>query len=381
VKYLFFLGNSSDLSTAEIESVFKQKVQKVSEKIVSLDGQFETSQFSRLGGVTKVAQIKDFSLTPESCLPMMVAEISNSKETKINFAVSVEPLVEVFDSAQLSRDLKNALEDQGLKARFVFAREGDWQLGSVVISKQHVWEFLILKIEEQLVLAQTVWVQEFESWGERDYGRPEVEGHLGMLPPKVARMMLNLVQDEFNNGLIVDPFCGTGTILAEGLSLGCKVIGNDLDIHQVERSKKNLEWLCEKYKINKTNFQVLAGPAQQISQKVKQPVLAVVTEPFLGPNNLRISPANVGTVNSQLINLYLSCLTDWKKLPNFTGWVVLILPSFFFEKQRGNLDTTIVQTIIDKANPMGYSLSGGPFSYFRSHALVRRNIVVFKLSK
>ena len=35
-------------------------------------------------------------------------------------------------------------------------------------------------------------MQDFEQWGARDYGRPSRDAVRGMLPPKLARMMVNL---------------------------------------------------------------------------------------------------------------------------------------------------------------------------------------------
>ena len=52
-----------------------------------------------------------------------------------------------------------------------------------------------------------------------------------MIPPKLARTMINLAvgENDPKSITVFDPFCGTGTILMEGLMVGVTVMGSDLD--------------------------------------------------------------------------------------------------------------------------------------------------------
>ena len=62
------------------------------------------------------------------------------------------------------------------------------------------------------------------------------------LHPKYARALVNLTQIPVG-GLLLDPFCGTGAILAEGSMIGMRAIGTDFSERMIEGSRKNLDHL------------------------------------------------------------------------------------------------------------------------------------------
>jgi tRNA (guanine10-N2)-dimethyltransferase len=62
------------------------------------------------------------------------------------------------------------------------------------------------------------------------------------LHPKYARALVNLTQMPVG-GRLLDPFCGTGAILAEGSMIGLKAIGADFSERMIEGSRKNLDHL------------------------------------------------------------------------------------------------------------------------------------------
>jgi tRNA (guanine10-N2)-dimethyltransferase len=62
------------------------------------------------------------------------------------------------------------------------------------------------------------------------------------LHPKYARALVNLTQVHLR-GRLLDPFCGTGAILAEGSMIGLKAIGTDFSERMIEGSQKNLDHL------------------------------------------------------------------------------------------------------------------------------------------
>jgi len=83
----------------------------------------------------------------------------------------------------------------------------------------------------------------FERFFERDFGRPAADAKSGMLPPKLARMMVNLASASKNETLL-DAFCGSGTILTEAATLGfAKLIGSDISERAVSDTQKNSDWI------------------------------------------------------------------------------------------------------------------------------------------
>ncbi|MBS7640971.1 MAG: THUMP domain-containing protein [Candidatus Bathyarchaeia archaeon] len=64
--------------------------------------------------------------------------------------------------------------------------------------------------------------------------------HPAALTAKMARCMVNLARAR-RGELVLDPFCGTGSILIEAGLIGCKVMGFDVKRYMVKGSMKNLD--------------------------------------------------------------------------------------------------------------------------------------------
>jgi tRNA (guanine10-N2)-dimethyltransferase len=65
--------------------------------------------------------------------------------------------------------------------------------------------------------------------------------HPSSMLPKLARAMINLARVK-KGDVILDPFCGTGSILIEGGLMGFKVVGTDLDSYTLRGASQNLRY-------------------------------------------------------------------------------------------------------------------------------------------
>jgi len=63
--------------------------------------------------------------------------------------------------------------------------------------------------------------------------------HPTAMPAKLARCMVNLAQPGVGD-LVLDPFCGTASILVEAWLIGCRIIGFDVQPRMVKGSLQNL---------------------------------------------------------------------------------------------------------------------------------------------
>ena len=85
-------------------------------------------------------------------------------------------------------------------------------------------------------------IQPIESLGERDFGRPYRDAKSGMLPPKLAMMMINLAGQSLG-ATILDPFCGSGTILMEAATIGyTNLMGSDISPKAIDDTRQNFAW-------------------------------------------------------------------------------------------------------------------------------------------
>lgn len=114
--------------------------------------------------------------------------------------------------------------------------------------------------------------------------------HPTVMSAKLARCMVNLTQPKTGN-LVLDPFCGTASILIEAGLIGCRVIGLDVQRQMVEGSLQNLLY----YDLNPEGI-VVADARQLPISKVD----CVVTDPPYGR-----SSTTLGLSTQQIINDFL----------------------------------------------------------------------------
>ena len=132
--------------------------------------------------------------------------------------------------------------------------------------------------------------------------------HPTSMHPRLARVCINLTG--LTNGLLLDPFCGSGGTLIEAGLMRFKIIGHDIDSNQINRAKKNLEHYSIK------NFKLSVNDATKINMKVN----AIVTD----------FPYGRGSKGDNLEELYLKFLVNAK---NVTSKVVVVFPNFIDHKK------------------------------------------------
>ena len=103
--------------------------------------------------------------------------------------------------------------------------------------------------------------------------------HPTTLKPKLARLLVNLAQPQES---IVDPFCGTGSILLEANIIGYRAIGIDIEWKSSQRAKENLRHYGTKYQLHEEkDWQVVLGDATKINRMFKS-IDCIVTDPPYG---------------------------------------------------------------------------------------------------
>ncbi len=283
--YLYILGRTPDLAFLELKT-FLPDIARISPDIAQ---SHTLMPIEKLGGTVKIAEVVDAPRIKE----------------KSTFGISV------YGGPQISIRELDEMKKQFHAARFVATR-GE-PLTSVVIAKNKLQEIIMVKHDGVSLFADTIAVQDFESWNSRDFGRPYADPKAGMLPPKVSRMAVNIadIRRDFAVPLaqktLLDPFCGMGTILAEGLLMGWNVVGSDQSEEVVEKARGNLLWFTQKHELGVTS-RILVSDAVHLSEKIDSgSVDAIVTEPFMGPTTVK-DPKN--TMRG-LEKLYIGCLRDW----------------------------------------------------------------------
>ncbi|MGD0637242.1 MAG: DNA methyltransferase, partial [Nitrososphaerales archaeon] len=107
-------------------------------------------------------------------------------------------------------------------------------------------DFVVLRLGEKYWLGATLYVPDSQQFQVRSNERPVVSSQIS-ISSRLARLLLNLGGVR-KGGVVLDPFCGSGTILAEAITAGLSCIGVDRDRNRIENSRQNLEWLSKTLK-------------------------------------------------------------------------------------------------------------------------------------
>lgn len=383
VSRLFFFGRTPDLSFAEIMSFTKEFV-RLAPDIVRVAGPFpvdgnqvsDTVCISVLGGTVKIAEERQQGkgFTSEELATLLLSE--NHSET-LTFGLSGYGVSSAI-LRELSVDVKKLLSTRLKHVRFILPKEGN-VVSSVAIVKENVTELVIVKTGETYIIGKTTAVQPFEAWNLRDYARPHIDPKAGMLPPKIARMVVNIALVSDSRGkTLFDPFCGMGTICAEAMMRGVNVVGCDIDKNTVAKAKKNMAWLARTYKLAPTS-RLFVGDATHSDEYIDHGTIdAIVSEPYLGTSQLGegkiTNPAEIRDIVRGLEKLYIGSFKSWRSVLKPNGVVVVALPSFTVGKTVYS-----VKKVIDTCENYGYTKVLGPIAYKRPQAIVQRNFYLLKL--
>lgn len=336
---LVVLGRQPELSLAELVAVSGQEHNAITaltrDTAVVKNIANPEAWFARFGGLQKVCRVLTVvpgsSLTEETLLNILRPVVP--AEQRLTFGVSVYGAGKVASTiSTLVRNLKKTLVAEGRSVRFLQAKNGI--LTSVVVEKQilakHGAELVIAIHGSDLTIAQTIAVQDFEAFSERDYGRPGRNARSGMLPPKLARIMVNLARVP-DNGTVLDPFCGSGTVLQEAAFLGIThLVGSDQSHRAIKESEQNFAWLRENHGVE-TIPQLFPADTMSLHNKLKpKSIDAIVTEPFLGPPATGNETRDVLVKRAQeLSTLYIRSFSAFHSLLKPGGTVVFLFPVFF----------------------------------------------------
>ncbi len=211
---------------------------------------------------------------------------------------------------------------------------------------------------------KVIWRHSAKYWFKHDRGKPFASGRKGLLPPKIARILINLGTggEELEGKNFLDPFCGSGTLLAEAGYLGMNLYGADNDQAQLTGAQSNLNF----FDLHGT---LIHADSVKLSEFIKVPIHFLATEPYMGKPNP--DPARTKDLAKGLMKLYLGALKDWQKFLVSGAKVSMIFPVFSVAGQ----DFHTSQIIDDKALS-SYNTSTRGLIYSKPEAIVRREIVV-----
>lgn len=377
----FILGTHPELSEAEIFAVIgKKTVIARSENVLILDDIKENLEDlqERLAGTIKIGYIVGELLkwNQDEAAELIASLASEAAgKNKISFGVSAYGFSKE-DVFFLGKLVKKQLKSTERPVRFVTSKE--IQLSSVIVQENGLLssggEFILIRHSGKVFIGQTHTVQAYRAWSDRDFGRPARDAKSGMLPPKLARLMINLSGVDPKETVLLDPFCGSGTVLAEALLLGFKeLIGSDISKKAVDDTQENLSWLINQLHLSLPNASFFISDAQHLTAFVREQVGVIVTETFLGePQKRPLTTSEFKNAQHMLFKMYEPSFETLSSLLPKEGKMVLAVPVFRTQNGYQRLE---VDSLLES---VGFQVLQS-FLYHRPDQIVGREI--FVLSK
>ena len=389
--YVALLGRQPEISLAELEAVFdKQSVARISEAFATV----KTDNFNidSLGGTIKCGKIvKQLALNPKK-KPLdtasryiidYYAKKWQSHQGKITLGLSVYGLKNNAREVQkIGIILKSTLKKSGTSLRLIpnqqpalsTATSHNNKLGSA----ENKIELLIIKTRQNIIIAESRGVQNITAYTFRDRNRPKRDAFVGMLPPKLAQIMINLSEAK-SQDCLWDPFCGTGTVLQEAYLMSINTYGSDLNPKMVDYTTKNVQWLAQKYSSTMDNqapdWQTFQADATTIKldDSKRSSITHIVCETYLGqPFSAPPAPEKLKEVVGNCNHIISSFLEN--VLPQINDTVRLCIAVPAWQDTSGNFTHLPLLRRLEK---LGYKqLNRQQLLYHRPDQVVAREILV-----
>lgn len=291
---------------------------------------------------------------------------------------------------QLPIQLKRTLQERGRSVRWFTGDKGT--VSSAAVAKLDLihagYDFQIAVQNGHVYVGITTHVQDLDAWSLRDYSRPFRDATTGMLPPKLARLMVNLAGREVKDKTLLDPFCGGGTVLMEAALVGYeRLIGSDIDGRQMRGTDQNLEWLTQQgiFPAGERSITLKVQPVETLATIVQEKIDVIVTEGFLGkPLNGNETKAWLEQQKRELEALWEKAFATFSAIQPLSGRVVASIPRHRVASAHITIDadSAAKKAGYARLNPLEiWRKDGRDLSYAREDQRVERRICLWEKTK
>ncbi len=344
MKYLAVLGRQPEISIAELEAT-----------------DFCTD-IERLGGTMKLAEklderpIEYLQKLPEGKITLGVSDYSEKASRK---TATTEAL-----------KLKKILVRHGRSVRVVENKDATLSTATSLhngLSGKNERKIELIKVNDEWY--KVIGVQDIEAYAKRDQARPARDAFVGMLPPKLAQILINLCGHLPAGATVLDPFCGTGVVLQEAILMGYRAYGTDISEKMIEYSDRNMKYFDFK------NYKVEVGDA--VSFKWAEKIDAVACEGYLGkPMSMIPNEMKLKTQKQECKAIIIGFLKNLAGQIKTKTPVVIAVPAWLRESgEYSRLE------ILDEIEKLGYNVSNKSregLLYHREGQIVARDIIILR---
>jgi|GEM_PF-2621627 len=289
MRLVLFLGSHIEISKVEAVEFLGLESTTLEGDLLFADvsDSFDLSRISLLGGTPQVdLVVKEFGLR-DKIVESLTEYIQNSKiyHFLLDFHSSVRESIIIVRKEVLRRLKKR---DSSFRYAGDIRERSNNTVTKLKLLKKGDSVLTLIRVDNKYIITKSIYVQDSSMWSSLDYEKPRIDMKVGMLPSKLARIMVNLTLPE-SNTVIWDPFCGFGNVMIQALMLGAFAIGTDQSNEILKSARDNIRWAKTKGYIKKMCFytaeynikssEILKTILDMSRNAIKR---AVVTEGFLG---------------------------------------------------------------------------------------------------
>jgi len=358
------LGRAVKRAEAPCERVSVLHVDHLSPKYIA-----ELSGSHKCGPVTSVLD------SPSGDVTALVDLMMSYLEPKSNFSLSGYEIGE-DDYEILVRSVLDRIREAGLKKVRLLRPERNELLSEQVLNRKAL-DVVAYPYHGGFAVGPTAWVPDSVAMKQRGVQKPVPHPDIA-LSPRLARTLVNIAGLKPGQTLL-DPFCGSGTILVEAYGKSLRCLGLDSRASRVQETRENIRWSIGG--VTDRGYDVRKGDARELSRILRgTKVDAIVTEPLLLPRlEARPKTATARAMIAQSANVYDDALASMAESIRSEGKIVVVVP--VIQTMDGDEVTLTLE-----ARRLGLRLfQPGPagFEYpirlsFESTRWVRRAVYVFE---
>lgn len=398
MRYTFFLGTNAVLSASEALACLNRLA--IQFTFLSCDSHMLRIETPNplpitigliLGGTIRITEdIATWNHVPS---PEDVLQALSPLPQK--WALGISSNVLQIPLRKFAIEMKKLAKQEQSKMSFIEpkGRDGSLNAAQVLFNKlthSPNADIAIVRVKNNFILLKTISIQDISAYELRDTMRPARDAKVGLLPPKLAQIMINLGARV--NTAVYDPFCGMGTILQESWLMGFQSIGSDASQRMLDYSASNVDWLSHHVSVlPELHPELFLHDVTHIfPETLKEKNISVVTEPFLGtPLTQPLSPAELIIFHNEIIELYRKFFNNIHVILKPGSQLLVLLPA---PKGEDGF-TPLPRDFIDEITAIGYrkkqfvpdeltshfQLSvSSPVLYARPDALVAREVTLWE---
>jgi tRNA G10 N-methylase Trm11 len=350
--------SSLEIVSAMVSGSFDFSIVNTSDKAMLIECDMRAANFliNRMGGSYKIAKVCGNTIED------LLEEMLLPEEAKFNWTVSgYDCDTELLEETQLS--VQAHLKSRSLgKSRFMEpnVETEEYRKGSLSETERPIASLRELKIKDlyesilfphgktpvgldvvvvngladDTLFGYTVGASDVLGFEKRDFSRSYQDPTV-TIGPRLGRVLVNLAMNK-SGGTLLDPFCGLGTILQEGLITGRNIVGVDISHANINKSRTNLNWIQTNYEsTRKLKATLMRADAMNLRKENLPRIDGIATEPILLPKFERNPTSTVANeCLGDVANLYERSLKVFRELLDRKSRIAIISPVIIDDRGR-----------------------------------------------